>query len=67
MGVVSTVKQIINIVLVILGIILNWWALCAAIGVVAKKVLDNRKIAEIAWNISLLPDVVRKVEEWVRY
>lgn len=67
MGFVNAVKQVINIVLVILGIILNWWALCAAVGVVANKVLQNGKIANIAWSISLLPSVVGKVEEWVRY
>ena len=67
MGFLSTCKKLINIVLVILGVILNWWAFCSAIGIIANKVLHNDGIAETAWKVSLMPNVVNKVQEWVKY
>lgn len=66
MGFVDVVKQVINTILVILGLILNWWAICAVVGIISNKALHNKKIADMAWNVSLMPDVIKRVEEWVR-
>ena len=67
MGFVDTIKQVINIILVLLGIILNWWAICTAVGIIANKVLRNSDIANMAWKISLLPDVITATEQLVKY